>query len=213
MFKKGDKIRCIKKSDYYSYEFKLGDVCSVLRCEPGMKDMKVLTSNGHEIWNEVENFELVKEETMFETGERIRCTSSGSHPQWLKEGKIYVVCGHNSFGSPLVLREDGSRIDIAYGTFVKEVPMSKYQELKERIENLENGWDKEADDILRELKFFDKSLQCEKLKAFKQALFWLLDHSDIKDEKEEKIKELEMHRDTFATHIRSLNLQIEELRR
>ena len=29
--------------------------------------------------------------------------------------------------------------------------MSKYQELKERIEALDNGWDKEADDILQTL--------------------------------------------------------------
>jgi hypothetical protein len=128
--------------------------------------------------------------------------------------------------------------------------MSKYQELKERIENLKNGWDKEANDILEEIYNATKSResyrrwimidiandghilirdydsdnatlwdetftgQCEKLKVFKQALLWLLDHSDIKkDEKEEEIKELEAQRDTLAAHIRSLNLKMEELRR
>jgi len=134
----------------------------------------------------------------------------------------------------------------------EEATMSKYQEIKERIENVK-GWDKEADDILRELTREERYMFCifncpdhsgriciypkgiikfdpwlesdslfrtsfsenqrEKLEVFKKALLYLLDHSDIKDEKEEKIKELEMHRDTFATHIRSLNLQIEELRR
>ena len=34
---------------------------------------------------------------------------------------------------------------------VKEVSMSKYDELKGRIEGLKNGWDKNADDIIREI--------------------------------------------------------------
>jgi hypothetical protein len=97
-------------------------------------------------------------------------------------------------------------------------PMSKYQELSDRIDRLNNGWDKEADDLLQEInsriqdgymalcisirdnhygwvkirkysdlsgnsdiieKFFFES-QCEKMSAFKQALHYLLDHSDIK---------------------------------
>ena len=93
--------------------------------------------------------------------------------------------------------------------------MSKYDELKSRIENVE-GWDKDADDIMqemgkeftlengisksayieiptsqignimifdvtkKEIKRFYFSSQCEKLSAFKKALMWLLDHSDIK---------------------------------
>ncbi len=96
-----------------------------------------------------------------------------------------------------------------------ENAMSKYDELKSRIEGVE-GWDKEADDILqemgkeftlengisksayieiptsqignimifdatkKEIKRFYFSSQCEKLSAFKKALMWLLDHSDIK---------------------------------
>jgi len=31
---------------------------------------------------------------------------------------------------------------------------------------------------------FDFRFQCEKLQAFKQALMWLLDHSDVKKEEE-----------------------------
>jgi hypothetical protein len=94
----------------------------------------------------------------------------------------------------------------------KEVPMSKYSELKQRIEAVQ-AWDKEADDILQELDKEGKydidiptqsnssiwihshnefslqtngiseytyTTQCEKLQAFKKALLWLLDHSEIK---------------------------------
>ena len=109
--------------------------------------------------------------------------------------------------------------------------MSKYQELKERIENVK-GWNKEADDILGELKLtinwticcqddgtgfltiyktkgrgenpatrdwskeikFDN--QCSKLTAFKQALLWLLDHSDIK--KDNKQADIEKLKDDVA---------------
>ena len=39
--------------------------------------------------------------------------------------------------------------------------------------------------------YFSYQSQCSKLAAFKSALLWLLDHSDIKkDEKQEKIEEL-----------------------
>ncbi len=92
---------------------------------------------------------------------------------------------------------------------IKESIMSKYDELKSRIENVE-GWDKEADDIIQEIGreyeiqfeqdatsrygsmtiwrrsysddkgYFKYTSQCDKLEAFKKALMWLLDHSDIK---------------------------------
>lgn len=110
--------------------------------------------------------------------------------------------------------------------------MSKYDELKQRIEALDNGWDKEADDVIRELEvryyisistkidgveiqdnnrekieYFGYNTQCEKLTAFKNALLWLLDHSDIKkDEKQEKIEELQLQ-------VNALNKTLEELRK
>lgn len=93
----------------------------------------------------------------------------------------------------------------------EEDVVSKYQDLKERIDNV-TAWDKEADDILQEINphclfvitpyntpdytgfirimnlnlnetkiSFDYDSQCEKLQAFKKVLMWLLDHSDIKD--------------------------------
>jgi len=96
--------------------------------------------------------------------------------------------------------------------------MSKYEDLKRRINALDNGWTKTADDIMQEIwkapsddlqlywlligneanssiriikspyndnieedkvADFRYKNQCEKLKAFKNALLWLLDHSDI----------------------------------
>lgn len=131
---------------------------------------------------------------------------------------------------------------------IREGKISKYEELKERIKNLQNGWDKEADDILQEITKreyyhlditcgnnyseamyidvkasgdecirFDFDNQCSKLEAFKKALLWLLDHSDIKkDEKEEKIKELEMKanciKDQYERDLEKLQEQIKELK-
>ena len=116
--------------------------------------------------------------------------------------------------------------------------MSKYDELKNRIKALHNGWDKEADDILNEIAdknkmhyyinigtsskngsieiqdntstkmsdYFNFKSQCEKMKAFKQALMWLLDHSEIKkDEKQDKIKALE-------EQVKDIQRQIEEIK-
>jgi hypothetical protein len=97
--------------------------------------------------------------------------------------------------------------------------MSKYEELKRRIEKVE-GWTKEADDLIQiihkhsercsekyysltislnqhdgnvvirrfsdstdfedKLVTFHFKSQCSKNRAFKDALLWLLDHSDIK---------------------------------
>ena len=93
--------------------------------------------------------------------------------------------------------------------------MSKYEDLKQRIEALDNGWDKKAADVIlkmgeriicryilyiplddsdnselaifnrgfcetRPMVSFNYSSQREKMEAFKKALLWLLDQSDIK---------------------------------
>ena len=110
----------------------------------------------------------------------------------LKEYKMWDGKGTHDRGN-LKLVEEGRTV-------------SKYDELKERIANV-TAWDKEADDILQEMGFFKNNAneirffnqqitvwedgmgsfeyfnfksQCEKLEAFKKALMWLLDHSDIK---------------------------------
>ena len=122
---------------------------------------------------------------------------------------------------------------------IKEKTVDRYTELKQRIEGLRNGWDKEADDILNEiykekgelpavyinifcgsqdrieiedeshhtLEKFSFEEQCGKLTAFKFALLWLLDHSNIKrDEKQEKLTALE-------TQLKDIQRQIEELKK
>lgn len=154
----------------------------------------------------------------------------------LPEGFYYIESGS------LFIR--GAKLELVE----RSAPMSKYTELKQRIENLNNGWDKEADDILQELskteyylcikclneatifrttieiqnngrhllEEFYFSSQCEKLKAFKSALLWLLDHSNIK--KDEKQGEINILRNciaaaqkTFEAQVRELERQIKEL--
>jgi len=179
----------------------------------------------------------------FKVGDRIRCTES-QNKRWLTVGKEYVVVDMNTSGSPTVHADDGGLVDTYYGEFhlISEAKMSKYEELKARIEGLKNGWDKEADDILRELHTgsqsaiqlgivhagrnagagdvriydtsgdlfrpdasFSYSSQCSKMTAFKQALLWLLDHSDIKkDEKSEKIEELKKRMEEISAEIKEL---------
>ncbi|HNX03745.1 MAG TPA: hypothetical protein PKM71_08790 [Candidatus Cloacimonas sp.] len=120
-------------------------------------------------------------------------------------------------------------------------PMSKYTELKQRIEAInQNTTVKEWDDLLGELyqgvrmvqetpfhlmmcidtysgginitnirgrNFFhiEYHSQCEKGKAIKKAMLWLLDHSAIKkDEKAEKIAELKKEMEILAGKIKEI---------
>jgi hypothetical protein len=118
--------------------------------------------------------------------------------------------------------------------------MSKYSEIKSRIEALNDGWNKEADDILQEIvkdrgmsikvnnfhndasgakievyynwnsgngnfSEFKYNSQCDKNKAFKQALLWLLDHSEIKKtDNSDKIAELEKQVEEIQRQIREM---------
>ena len=140
-------------------------------------------------------------------------------------GKIKIL-NYQGGEFPIML-DNGYCVSLNQIYLIKEAtPMSKYEDLKGRIEKLDNGWTKEADDILKEmfpekggvfgkqyrlvipawnekdacleimensryLTTFYFTSQCSKNKAFKSALLWLLDHSDIKNEKAEKIAELE----------------------
>ncbi len=161
----------------------------------------------------------------FKVGDRVRCLDTGGKNKWLTKGKEYIVSSANSSNWSCVPSDDnGEDVDMLYGKFeLIGGSMSKYDELKERIDNV-TAWDKEADDILQEISnelpeeiegkyakelalsiklssnseymvftarncgifgkdvspLFNFKTQCEKLLAFKQALHWLLDHSDIK---------------------------------
>jgi hypothetical protein len=136
------------------------------------------------------------------------------HIEWLRNNNGTTPLGDNRF-----------RINFPIESFKKlGGPMSKYDELKQRIEAVK-GWDKEADDILatifsnfqatfyflvipawkvsnedairiydvdeEEVISFYFTNQSSKFAAFKKALLWLLDHSDIKkDDKSEEITKL-----------------------
>ena len=124
--------------------------------------------------------------------------------------------------------------------------MSKYEDIKARIQALDDGWNREADDIICEVsnnnkqaarilinnyhsdssgaeievylnwstgganfKTFKYTTQCLKMLAFKKALLWLLDHSDIKkDEKQDKIKEFEGELNTLKEKIQHLKKEM-----
>ena len=127
-------------------------------------------------------------------------------------------------------------VNCSIGSFIKitEGSMDKYTELKQRIEGLKNGWDKEADEILQAVQgkqyiiigyksylgiTLDGDIdgkrqdfwwtdQCTKMDAFQSALLWLLDHSDIKkDEKQEKIEALKKQMDNIQKQIRELEVK------
>ncbi len=123
-----------------------------------------------------------------------------------------------------------------------EDKMSKYDELKNKIESLENGWDKDADDVKNEIcgKYKTKILiddydrkiiiqgagsaafwggqdiefafssQCSKMDAFKKALMWLLDHSNIKKGlSEEKRRDLQRQMDKLRVQMETIQKELE----
>lgn len=161
----------------------------------------------------------------FKVGDRVRVLSSqlttGSMCE-LKEGIIYKIIGNKYYLKDCF---NGFKHDACAHlatTLELEDKMSKYDELKGRIEAVE-GWTKEADDICSAIypklenhfvfqvdigsngriqaydnnysytKSFGFNGQCEKNRAFKKALLWLLDHSNIpkKSETEQKIDDLQ----------------------
>lgn len=124
----------------------------------------------------------------------------------------------------------------------KKLGGSMYQDLKDRIEALDDGWNKDCDDLLKDINppkysiqvYSDRidvycgydlqtmhtanflySTQCKKMSALKEALLWLLDHSDIAkvDKKRETqieklLEEVGLLKDKWTT----LEEKIEELR-
>jgi hypothetical protein len=172
----------------------------------------------------------------FKVGDRVRIVEDGwgCHPKDKGKEAIIKEIGSFSFGFNYRIIPLGNwnytPTDVGEQSLElieRAEPMSKYEELKARIEGLNNGWTKEADDILQEMNVqysicipnklscglgdiqiyypeanslvapfsmkrycianFTYSSQCEKNRAFKNALLWLLDHSDIKREKQNKM--------------------------
>ena len=158
----------------------------------------------------------------YKVGDKVKIV--GGDDYWLNTGysigDIATIIDVKTYGAYLKEHKNNTRAFKPYA-YWKEIekskPMSKYQDLKERIEAV-TGWDKAANDIINELtnagcitsyikiwqnkncadggisieqglarlgidnpsKCFTYDAQCEKLEAFKKALTWLLDHSDIK---------------------------------
>ena len=148
----------------------------------------------------------------FKKGDRVKCIERLPSEDELIIGKIYRVTGVDDLNDWIEFGHDND--PYMSKSFIKiGGSMSKYDELKERIERI-TGWDKEADDILGKMDtahviefnqdatsghghikvwkrgykeerksgegYFCFFSQCEKLDTFKEALMFLLDHSDIK---------------------------------
>lgn len=147
----------------------------------------------------------------FKKGDTVLNTSIGSNPQAtvlkIDKKEFTLHYSDDSIGKDYTYPID----NLKCFSLLKGGAMNKYQELERRIGGVQ-GWDKEADDILTEIMMGgankayrisafigdsgclrissgDKIVeeygffsQCEKLSAFKKALLWLLEHSNIKKE-------------------------------
>ena len=228
MFKAGDKLRITKVTDDRG-SWKVGDTGVYMDID------KITPDREHPnkscliicpVWYE---FEKIEGRVMeFKKGDRVQGCCKHL-VQYLKPGtiedvikdplddKCYRVKWDN--GDHLLSNWYDNELEKLGGS------MSKYDELKSRINNLNNGWDRDADEIIREVAgsspgrercsismtinnyhsdaggatikaykddadeygdgemfgYFKWSSRCEKMKAFREALIWLLDHSAIKD--------------------------------
>lgn len=173
----------------------------------------------------------------FKVGDRFKCFKASNSGFYLN--RIYEISRISQLDNyPYVFDDTGGVFSHDYiNKYLTKIgePMSKYEGLKNKIEGLSNGWDKEADDVLQEINSgyylciktttkncvmsciqiedsdhkikeeFGANSQCEKMTAFKKALLWLLDHSNIKkDEKQDKI-------DALKQDIKELQKKIGEL--
>ena len=226
-FKVGDRVRVIKAFSVSECEGRRGAIVKVDDTEKGIEAPYQVLCDGHvrPFWcKRVEKAEV--NVGVFKAGDRVM-NGKG------RFDTVVSVPGMKEYDSQLFSYADEGFVLVINGWqyqkyWRKMDTVSQYDTMKFRIENLQNGWDKDADDILAEIRpYMDKDYllfipfcshghiyihdtqdkkdvqaeswasfyydtQCEKMSAFKKALLWLLDHSSIKkDEKQEKIKELE----------------------
>ena len=157
----------------------------------------------------------------FKVGDRVAIKSLGSLWNRQRDGIIVKDDGSNCYRYRVRFSTTNDN-QIFEGIELIKIgePMNKYEDLKQRIAELDDGWNKEADDVLQEIynndkekeniwieicidkndivrikdsndkviKKFPYDSQCSKMTAFKQALMWLLDHSDIKKEDKSELK-------------------------
>jgi len=228
MFKKGDLLECVDKSIQYCLT--AGRVYTCVK-QDSITNVDIINDKMHKVGVYPYRFKLAQP---LKEGDKVRIVKlpechreRGCCPTPCKIGETGTLSPKRMFicrdgvPCPLLTPEHLTKeVEMSGAIYVTE---SKYDELKRRIEALDDGWNKEADNILDEisketLKIFYINIctktaedrieietsghdvkevfsyrgQCQKMEAFKKALIWLLDHSNIKkDDKEDKIKELE----------------------
>lgn len=234
MFKKGDLLECVDKSIQYCLT--AGRVYTCVK-QDSITNVDIINDKMHKVGVYPYRFKLAQP---LKEGDKVRIVKlpechreRGCCPTPCKIGETGTLSPKRMFicrdgvPCPLLTPEHLTKeVEMSGAIYATE---SKYDELKRRIEALDDGWNAEANEILQEINapyqliipthdkdgdisilgykvsstfsgerrygqasnfYFDS--QCEKMSAFKQALIWLLDHSDIKkDDKEDKIKELE----------------------
>ncbi len=165
----------------------------------------------------------------FQVGDLVKIKSGDSDSSKMFNGKTSKI---ETIGAGwYTLEIEKERLDSKGGVWEQELTLickiGETMTTRNRINNLNNGWDKDADDVLQEigkgyaisatcvplnpsyisirktqspsvkvgnyisyklLARFPYTSQCSKITAFKDALLWLLEKSEL--EKEDKIKEL-----------------------
>lgn len=238
-FEVGDRVECIDNSGWGMVE--IGDVGTVTNVYTELTYVLVDRTQlegcqNHKRWKKIGGKEMAK--TKFKKGDTIRHKNSGELGVVISVPgmKEYDEQGYSSASEGFHIRRDGMGSwweRQKHWELVDKV--SRYVDLKRRIEGLSNGWDKEADDILQEIgsrlriqipcstdettwciliQDVDNKTQqalmyngdsCTKMSAFRKALVWLLDHSEIKkDEKQSKIDDLQGQIDDLQRKVQGL---------
>ena len=174
----------------------------------------------------------------FEVGDLVECLDNRGAPPHISIGDIVCVTKVSGVNNNLIhfeSKKDGQDSGL-FDYRVKLIKKGNKMNIKQRIKALNNGWDKEADDILMELwendringnflnlkitiwnddrgkieilnskpetmETFKYNSQCSKNQAFKNALLWLLDKSEINKPKEGDKAEVKVEGQTWEAKL------------
>ena len=262
-FKVGDRVKLVRSFFIVPYNpvwgGLYGTIGGTVRGIPFMNKtylIRVEWDNGNlAVYKDSKDLQILTREEdkrarKLEIGDKVRVVKGNEKCEWFKyrcceayigkTGEIKEIKGDEKIRVGDFIRTASGATEC--GSFARDClelvergdeKMSKYDELREKIDNL-TAWDKEADDVLGVIQGHLKShcefsialgssgyvsvrgakvetfafySQCEKLKAFKAACLWILDQSGLKqeDEKAEKIAEIEKK-------IEDLQGEVEKLR-
>ena len=262
-FKVGDRVKLVRSFFIVPYNpvwgGLYGTIGGTVRGIPFMNKtylIRVEWDNGNlAVYKDSKDLQILTREEdkrarKLEIGDKVRVVKGNEKCEWFKyrccrayigkTGEIKEIKGDEKIRVGDFIRTASGATEC--GSFARDClelvergdeKMSKYDELREKIDNL-TAWDKEADDVAGEIQGYLKSpceisialgssgyvsvrgmkvetfafySQCEKLKAFKAACLWILDQSGLKqeDEKAEKIAEIEKK-------IEDLQGEVEKLR-